>query len=164
MSGNCLAWSKFCPSKGTILLSVSEPILTNFWSWPEKTWPFSFSVYLPVSMNVWLPDFVVVCLPSYHVILLAMSYATKGSSWSKSNVINRLLNRSVTRLICFNVKTNCFMWNKIFRSKVYCMENVCWANEVHFMEYLNIWTTLLNINTIRIKEKTKRRQKQYQHH
>ena len=52
-----------------------------------------------------------------------------------------------TRLSCFNVKTNWFMWNRIFKSKVYCMENVCWANEVQLMEYLNIWSTLLNINT-----------------
>ena len=68
-------------------------------------------------------------------------------------------------LVCFNVKTNCFMWNKkLFRSKVYCIEYVCWANEVQLMEYLNIWSILLNINTIKKNEKTKRRQKQYQHH
>ena len=48
-----------------------------------------------------------------------------------------------------------YVKKKLFRLKVYCMTNVCWANEVKLMEYLNIWSTLLNINTIRIKEKTK---------
>ena len=65
-----------------------------------------------------------------------------------------------TRISCFNVKTNCFMWNKkLFRSKFHCMENVCWANEVQLMEYFNIWSTLLNINTIRIKQKDKEKTK-----
>ena len=99
-----------------------------------------------------------------NIDLLAHRPFVKLQSKSCFTPVTSKTKRTRTRLICFNVKTNCFMWNKIFRSKVYCMENVCWANEVHFMEYLNIWSTLLNINTIRIKEKTKKRQKQYQHH
>ena len=75
------------------------------------------------------------------------------------------IKKTKTRISSFNVKTNCFMWNKkLIRLKAYCMDNVCWANEVQLMKYLNIWSTLLNINTIRIKEMTKIRPKQYQHH